>query len=106
MYSLVNDTSVTAYMEDMKKASRSMRPLRNQHSAVRLEGGCYGQDYFIFPNAYNFTGMKPAVLGRMKIDNYLLSLPHDNPEYDENAAQVKSGGLIDSTNYGEGGVVR
>ena len=46
--------------------------------------------------------MQPAVLGRIKIDNYLLSLPHANPAYDETTQFVKSGGLIDTTNFGGG----
>lgn len=37
-YNLVNDASVATYMKDLKAASRVMRPLRNQHSAVRATG--------------------------------------------------------------------
>ena len=37
-YNQVNDSSVAAYMKDLKAASRVMRPLRNQHSAVWATG--------------------------------------------------------------------
>ena len=44
--------------------------------------------------------MSPAVIGRIKIDNSLLSLPHADPKYDKDADVATSGGLIDVSDYG------
>lgn len=47
------------------------------------------QDYFVFPNSFDFSLMKDAVIGRRKIDNYLMKQMASNRGY-----------LIDSTDAG------
>lgn len=80
--------------------STQMKPLRHQHSA----------DYFIFSKYFNFSDMDDAVIGRIKIDNYLLSIPHERPESDEDKKYMigtmedrykSKGHLIDVTNIGK-----
>lgn len=48
------------------------------------------QDYFVFPRSFPFERMKDVVIGRVKIDNYLMALMHEMRGY-----------LIDSTYRGE-----
>lgn len=62
---------------------------RNVHSAVFPLTFFNIQDYFIFPDLFDFSVMKDAVIGRAKIDNYLLSLMNEYHGY-----------LIDTTEKG------
>lgn len=44
--------------------------------------------------------MKPAVIARVKIDNFLLGLPHMPEVYHRTEESPFKGGLIDTTFYG------
>ena len=41
--------------------------------------------------------MSDAVIGRYKIDNYLMSLPHLHPDYMKQYPKQLRGGLLDAT---------
>ena len=41
--------------------------------------------------------MSDAVIGRYKIDNYLLSLPHLHPDFMKQYPRQLRGGLLDAT---------
>ena len=58
---------------------------------------------------FNFSSFAPVVIGRGKVDNYLLSIPHQYPETDEDKKYmvgtlddkfVSKGHLISTTNNG------
>ena len=70
------------------------------------------QDYFIFSRYFNFSEFKPVVIGRLKVDNYLLSIPYEAPETPEDwkyavdpqdGKRANKGQLINTSHYGENG---
>lgn len=68
------------------------------------------QDYFIFSRYFNFSSFKPVVIGRLKVDNYLLSVPYEAPETPEDwkyavdpkdGKRANKGNLINTSHNGE-----
>ncbi|KAK8794116.1 hypothetical protein WA171_003242 [Blastocystis sp. BT1] len=91
-------TDLVAYTKYLRNLSRQVKALRHGHSA----------DYFIFSRYFNFSDYKPVVIGRKKVDNYLLWIPHQSPvttedlKYTRNRWKTK-GHLID-TSYAVRGI--
>ena len=49
----------------------------------------------------NFSAMAPVVIGRIRVDNYLLGIPHQTKEGKPARSNVEAiGDLVDSTFYG------
>lgn len=103
-YRLIKATTLPAYMTEFRKMAKQPRQLRHPHSAVWESGNGDLQDYFIFSRYFNFSELLPVVIGRKKVDNYLLWIPHQTPTTEEDARYcgkewVTKGHLIDLT-YG------
>ena len=62
----VDTTSVAAYEDYLRNHVQLLKQQRDYRSA----------DYFIFSAAVTYEQMKPVVIGRIRIDNYLLSFIH------------------------------
>ena len=62
----INTTSIPAYEDYLRNRVQLLKQQRDYRSA----------DYFIFSAAVTYKRMKPAVIGRMRIDNYLMSFIH------------------------------
>ena len=59
----INTTSIEAYEDYLRNKMQYLKGQRDYRSA----------DYFIFSAAVNCNNMEDAVIGRIRIDNYLLS---------------------------------
>ena len=50
----------------------------------------------------NFSAMAPVVIGRIRVDNYLLGIPHQTREgKPARSSEEAIGDLVDSTFYGK-----
>ena len=115
-------------MESLRKQAKGTKRLRHIHSAVCYHNYCHFiltlnihfmlqlqkiillyhliilltiKDYFIFSRYFNFSNYKPIVIGRKKVDNYLLWIPHrhlTNPTPEEQEkGWTTYGHLLDSS---------
>lgn len=60
---VINTTSINAYEDFIRNRVQLLKTQRDYRSA----------DYFVFSANVDFSDMTDAVIGRMRIDNYLLS---------------------------------
>lgn len=60
---VINTTSINAYEDFIRNRVQLLKTQRDHRSA----------DYFVFSANVDFSDMTDAVIGRMRIDNYLLS---------------------------------
>ena len=91
-------------MTEFKKLAKQPKQLRPPHSAVSEIEPIHLKDYFIFSRYFNFSQLLPVVIGRKKVDNYLMWIPHQTPTSEEDVRYcgdkwTTKGHLIDLT-YG------
>ena len=60
---LINVTSIASYEDYLLNHMQYLKQMRDYRSA----------DYFIFSDNVDFSKMESAVVGRMRIDNYMMS---------------------------------
>ena len=63
---LINVTSIASYEDYLLNHMQYLKQMRDYRSA----------DYFIFSEDVDFTRMEDAVVGRIRIDNYMMSFIH------------------------------
>ena len=60
---IINTTSITSYENYLLNHMQYLKQQRDYRSA----------DYFIFSENVDYSKMESAVVGRMRIDNYMMS---------------------------------